>query len=100
MGSNETTGDGEERKRGAHPYVFFRRPFTTMGRGWRKHLLRTLTMSEQSTAPEAKYATPADRVYRTKAAVTPVTIAFVWGERMSARGGGSRRARTCLVEQI
>lgn len=60
------------------PYVFFRFPFTVMtGRGWRRHRLRTLTVSEQRTAPAVKCATPADRVYSRTPAVSVVTIAFV-----------------------
>lgn len=53
---------------------------TCAGRGWRTNRLMTLTDIEQRTAPAAKYATPADLVYRTKQAVIPVTTVWVYIE--------------------
>lgn len=44
-------------------------------------LFRAFTVRLQIVAPAAKYATPADLVYRTKEAVKVITVTFVYFER-------------------
>lgn len=44
------------------------------------NLFTPFAVLEHTTAPKAKYAMPAERVYRTTAAVIPVTITLDLGK--------------------
>lgn len=85
----------------SHPYDFFLCPrMLFAGRGCRTNRLSIFTVNEHNTAPEAKYATPADRVYRRNPAVRLVTMAFVCVVKLGNQlGSGMEEIRSDLVQK-